>query len=264
MVIGKDLSILRKNKLTGRLISIVGTLDLHSQLRLQPVIKFFSKHFSLDRKLNILELGCGDGILGFELLKVNKNIYYTGIDVSENSINTAKYLSSVLKSDKQLSFICSDVKKMAYSNELKKIDVLLLVDFIEHIENPFEILNMLKNYLNDSSIIIISVPTPNFVKYFGKDFNKKVGHISCSGFKIEEIKEPLNSLNLELIFEKYNTGFISNIGCALFYRFIFSNKYFELIKSLLLYLFKYLDFVNNSRISCSLFTVFCVRKCTTI
>ncbi len=59
--------------------------------RLLEILKSFFKHFMGDKEQkNILDLGCGDGIITHELLKVNEPISATLIDGSEDMLNKAK------------------------------------------------------------------------------------------------------------------------------------------------------------------------------
>ncbi len=59
--------------------------------RLLEILKSFFKHFMGDKEgKNILDLGCGDGIITHELLKINEPISATLIDGSEDMLNKAK------------------------------------------------------------------------------------------------------------------------------------------------------------------------------
>ena len=59
--------------------------------RLLEVLKSFYRHFIGDKPgINVLDLGCGDGIVAHELLKVNENISATLIDASEDMLDKAK------------------------------------------------------------------------------------------------------------------------------------------------------------------------------
>lgn len=59
--------------------------------RLLEILRSFYNHFINNKpKINILDLGCGDGIITHELLKVNNSISTTLIDGSENMLNKAK------------------------------------------------------------------------------------------------------------------------------------------------------------------------------
>lgn len=59
------------------------------------MIKYFKENFKKSN-VRIVEVGCGNGINAFELLKENERIEYYGFDLDEDSIRTAKDLSNIL------------------------------------------------------------------------------------------------------------------------------------------------------------------------
>jgi tRNA (cmo5U34)-methyltransferase len=59
--------------------------------RMLGILKSFYEHFSSSNpNSNILDLGCGDGVVIYELLKINNSIEATLIDGSEDMLNKAK------------------------------------------------------------------------------------------------------------------------------------------------------------------------------
>ncbi len=89
--------------------------------RMFEVLKSFYRHFlKSGRKNRTLDLGCGDGIITGELLKVDSSISATLVDGSEDMLRRAK---ERLKDFKDASFI-----RASFQNIIKK-DVPLDVDF---------------------------------------------------------------------------------------------------------------------------------------
>ncbi len=61
----------------------------HSLLQIAPVkFDYFNKKIGNSKGLNIIDIGCGGGILSEEFAKQGAKV--TGIDISQNSINIAK------------------------------------------------------------------------------------------------------------------------------------------------------------------------------
>lgn len=254
----KSLSVLRR---------LVGTLDLHTHLRLNPLIKFCREYLGNrpNREVKVLEIGCGAGVNGFEIAKIankyGKNIQYIGVDLSKKKIESAKKVSSYY-SEHDFCFCAEDGLAFLEKTFREKVglegsvDVILLIDIIEHIKDVQRLIESSDRCLKKGGIYAVSVPTPLYPKIFGRGFHDKIGHV-VDGYYLEELdKLFINGINCERLSHKYNTGLISNMGCYLYYRSRNNNKYFNLLKSFVLYPFKFLDFFNNSKVSCSLFAAY--------
>jgi tRNA (cmo5U34)-methyltransferase len=91
--------------------------------RLLDIMKSFYKHFSGDKPgNNVLDLGCGDGIVTHELLEIDSSIKSTLIDASADMINKAK---DRLKDFGDLLFI-----QGSFQDILNKIIALGSYDFV--------------------------------------------------------------------------------------------------------------------------------------
>ena len=263
MPIGSYYSTICKRRITRFIYSSLGTLDLHTHIRLKPVIAFLRKYLNenLHSQISILEIGCGSGINAFELYKISNelkiNLNYIGIDKSYKAINKAnRVLSSLSTAKSKICFFQDEANKAFEKFKKQSFDVILLIDVLEHIQDPQKLLDSYKAFLKDSGLFVVSVPTPLYPKIFGREFHNKIGHL-IDGYLLNDLNKLFNNINCELIEYKYNTGLFSNIGCWLYYNKLnFSNKYLNFLKCLILYPFSFLDFYNNSRISSSLFAVY--------
>ncbi len=255
MPVGDTYKHIAKNKINYLITNFLGTLDLHSHIRLKPVVKFLKNNMFDNCK--VLELGCGDGINAFEIYKLGEKFRYVGFDLDERSINIARHLAEKLGINGKVDFYNIDITDYIFDNFKDKFDVILLIDFIEHIQNPKDALFRIKSLMKEGTLILVSVPTYNYPKVFGKKFHLKIGHLR-DGFTLDELTNLFSALNSKLVYHEYNTGLIPSIGCGIYYRAMFKNKYLNLIKSLILYPFSFLDFkfLNSERFSSSLFAVF--------
>ncbi len=173
-------------------------------------MSLISKIKGLVKKFNpkkILDAGCGDGRLCYEL---KKYFDITGMDYSERAIRFAKAFNP------EVDFFVRDLDSV--NSELEnKIDFILLIETLEHIK-PEKIRDVLKNmsrYLKEGGKILITVPstniklgdkhyqhfTPELLKEVLNDFfivNETRGHLKKSPFfkpykKLCEILYPLQS-----------------------------------------------------------------------
>ena len=265
MAIGDYYSFISNNKISKTVYRILGIGDLHTHIRLKPMLSFLKYYFNnnLTSSMKVVELGCGSGINAFEIYKIAKkfniDLYYIGVDLSQNGIDTAnKILQSVKDKDikRKIVFYQEDANIFLENHNGPQADIILLIDIIEHIRDPEKLIHLSKKILKNKGLFIVSIPTPLYPKFFGRDFHDKIGHL-VDGYSLDQLDRLFEKLNCERIIYKYNTGLLSNIGCWLYYnKLSFNNKYFNFLKSIALYPFKFLDIYNNSSISCSLFAVY--------
>lgn len=91
--------------------------------RLLEILKSFYRHFIGNKsENNVLDLGCGDGIVMHELLKTDNQITATLIDGSEDMVNKAK---ERLKDFKNIQFV-----QASFQEILEKNIILQNYDFI--------------------------------------------------------------------------------------------------------------------------------------
>ena len=94
----------------------------------------------------ILDIGCGDGsIINF----LNKPNYY-GVDGDEKNIKAL--LSKNIKAKK------IDFNKEKIPFEKERFDFILILDILEHVVNPRELLKEAKDRLKENGKIIVTLP----------------------------------------------------------------------------------------------------------
>lgn len=101
-----------------------------------------------NRKLKILDFGCGNGDLTNLLSKYGQ---ITGIDLSDEAIKIAK------KKYPHINFICSSVFDMTKQN---KYDLIVSSEVIEHLtrEEQGEYIQLIYNNLVDNGYLLITTP----------------------------------------------------------------------------------------------------------
>jgi ubiquinone biosynthesis O-methyltransferase len=100
------------------------------------------------KEINILDVGCGSGLLmTLPLGELGYNIL--GIDLDTTSIEFAKG-QNLFKS------VCFEVN--AIENITEKYDIILACEILEHLEDPVKFLNTLKLQLKTTGIIILTTP----------------------------------------------------------------------------------------------------------
>lgn len=104
MAIGSYEACIKRGALKKFMAKVFGTQDYHSHIRIMPVI-------NVCRKKNIhgsfLEIGCGSGMVAFELWRRGHIKNYLGIDLNKDSIDWARKIQKSLGADR-MSFANED------------------------------------------------------------------------------------------------------------------------------------------------------------
>jgi len=103
----------------------------------------------------VLDVGCNAGYIG-KYLKEDKGCTCDGIDIDEFLLTQAKpYYCNLFKID------------LYYDNFLltKKYDIILFIDILEHLPNPYRIIQKFSSNLNPHGRIIICLPNIARIEY---------------------------------------------------------------------------------------------------
>ena len=131
-------------------------LHKFNPIRIKYIKENLIEHFSLKKnnkplkKLEILDIGCGGGLLSEPISRLGANV--TGIDASKNNINIAKH--HLKKSKLKINYLNCSPENL---NTSKRFDVILNMEIVEHVEN-----------------------IDNFIKQSSKFLKKKWPHVCCN------------------------------------------------------------------------------------
>ena len=114
-------------------------------------------------KGTVVEIGPGNGSLCEKY-----NTYCDNVVLFEPSKNLFKNLETKFQSNEKIK-----INNSEFSSSNKKFDCFLLMDVIEHIENPQTLIKSLYDSLNENGKILINVPA--FQHLYSK-FDEDVGH----------------------------------------------------------------------------------------
>jgi len=120
--------------------------------------------------VHICDIGCGTGLVLKSLKDVmDTPAIYSGFDISEEAIAIAEEYT-----DRYVKFYCED-----YTSNPKNPDVVLLIDVIEHVEDPYA---FIKKIRDTSRYVIFHIPLENhclsmLYPKFQQGQHDKVGHL---------------------------------------------------------------------------------------
>jgi SAM-dependent methyltransferase len=136
---------------------------------------------------SVLDIGCGNGFL-LDLLSKNKEIY--GVEPNKDLIKLANEINPKLRIYKGFA---EEIDKLI----TKKVDSILMIDVLEHVEDDILQIKKIHNNLNGGGQFIVVVPAYQFL-YGKRDknnghyrrYSKKdlINKLSNNGFKIKLVR----------------------------------------------------------------------------
>ncbi len=149
--------------------------------------------------INILDIGCGGGLLSEPMSKMGANV--TGIDASDKNIKIAKLHSK--KNKLKINYLCSSPEKLKIT---KKFDVILNMEIVEHVENIDFFLKSCSKLLKKNGLMFVATINKTLKSYLfaivGAEYVLRwlpIGTHEWEKFvKPEDLKKILMKYNLSL------------------------------------------------------------------
>ena len=126
--------------------------------RLNPIrLEYILSKCSLNKK-NVLDIGCGGGILSEELCKQGAKV--TGIDSSSKSISIAKQHAE--QNNYDIKYINKSIFEI---NDLGAYDFIICFEMIEHINEPNDLIKKIKDLSSKKSGLFLSTINRNLKSF---------------------------------------------------------------------------------------------------
>ena len=139
-------------------------LHKFNPIRIKYIKDNIIKHFKLPlnekplKKIKILDIGCGGGLLSEPMCKMGANI--VGIDASEENIKIAKFHSK--KNKLKINYICSSPEFLKIK---KKFDVILNMEIVEHVDDVNLFINKSSKLLKKNGLMFIATLNKTLKSY---------------------------------------------------------------------------------------------------
>ncbi len=148
--------------------------------------------------MEILDIGCGGGILAEELSKKGANV--TGIDASEKTIEIAKQHSQ--ENNLKINYECSTLEEHLKKSK-KKYDSIICFELIEHVPDQLKLINDISKVSKKRSKLFLSTINRNIVSFlFAKVIAEYVLKIVPQG--THQYEKFIKPSELNKILEKSN------------------------------------------------------------
>ena len=131
---------------------------LVQQLKYDAPANLFSllRHYSQANSLDILDLGCGTGLMGVQLRSIAKSL--VGVDLSQKMLDIAK--GRALYDD----LICREITEFL-DDHTKKYDIVVSTDVLVYFGDLADIFSLVHRNLNDKGYFCFSVEAANTGDY---------------------------------------------------------------------------------------------------
>jgi len=132
--------------------------------RIQYIKENIIEHFKVNNKsspcknLDILDIGCGGGLLCEPLSRLGANV--TGIDASKKNINIAKIHSK--KNKLKINYICSSPENLILE---KKFDVILNMEVVEHVDDVNFFIKKSSEFLKKGGLMFVATLNKTLKSY---------------------------------------------------------------------------------------------------
>tara|TARA_B100001123_G_scaffold424285_1_gene535576 strand:+ start:445 stop:1170 length:726 start_codon:yes stop_codon:yes gene_type:complete len=127
----------------------------------EKLISHFNLNPNIDgpfKKLKILDIGCGGGLLSEPMSKLGAKM--TGIDASKNNIEVAKLHSK--KMNLKINYIHCSPENLKYKN---KFDVILNMEIVEHVSDVNLFIKNCSKLIKKNGIMFIATINKNLKSY---------------------------------------------------------------------------------------------------
>ncbi len=135
----------------------VALLRAESKTKTPWIIDRIKEHNLLNQSTKVLDVGCGAGFLSNELAK--QGLQVTGVDLSEESLKIAAKHDST----KCVHYQTADAYKLPFGDST--FDVLTAMDFLEHVENPDQVIKEFSRVLKPNGIFIFHTFNRNILAH---------------------------------------------------------------------------------------------------
>ncbi len=127
-------------------------LHMMQEVRRTYVDQQAERHFGHGPEgLRVLDLGCGGGLMSEALARRGARV--TGVDASADVIKAARDHG---KDIKNLDYICAPVEEFATSGPRKRFDLVLMLEVIEHVNDPASAVKKAAKLLDKNGLMVFS------------------------------------------------------------------------------------------------------------
>ena len=156
---------------------------------------------------NILDVGCGYGLLSRELKKTFPKLDFYGIEHSKEASRSSKKILKLLQCN------IEDIALIKRKLKTQKFDVIIFSDVLEHLYDPVGIIKSYQSLLEEDGTIVITVPNianifsriALLLGYFNYNETGVMDKTHIRFFNRKNLKQLAKESNLKIVSQKYDS-----------------------------------------------------------
>lgn len=163
--------------------------------RIQEIVRTIAMNPTIK---NILDYGCGEGVLSYPIANTAKNRQIYGVDIAESKIKIANEVRTDRSKYNNIQFSTISIDVDVFIEEHKKLrgkdfkyDALVMSEVMEHIENPQYVIDKLETLVKPGGIILITTPHGPF-ESFTDPYHSKERRSHLHNFDRHDLSEMFN------------------------------------------------------------------------
>ena len=140
-------------------------LHMFNPIRIEYITETIKQHFKINSNkanflsgLNILDIGCGGGLISEPMARLGGNV--TGIDASEKNIKIAKIHSE--KNKLKINYINKSPEQL---ENTEKFDIILNLEIVEHVDNVNLYIKSCYNLLKKDGLMFTATLNRSLISY---------------------------------------------------------------------------------------------------
>ena len=140
-------------------------LHMFNPIRIEYITETIKQHFKINSNkanflsgLNILDIGCGGGLISEPMTRLGGNV--TGIDASEKNIKIAKIHSE--KNKLKINYINKSPEQL---ENTEKFDIILNLEIVEHVDNVNLYIKSCYNLLKKDGLMFTATLNRSLISY---------------------------------------------------------------------------------------------------
>ncbi|HOO18814.1 MAG TPA: class I SAM-dependent methyltransferase [Paludibacteraceae bacterium] len=122
-----------------------------------------------EKAQKILEIGCGEGAFCADLMRADREIW--GVEMNPDAAEKAKRFCQQM--------LVGDFMEVYSQLPEHYFDCIIFNDVLEHLYNPWKVVDLVKNLLSEQGVLVTSIPNFRYISnliteiLFHKDFQYK-------------------------------------------------------------------------------------------